>query len=184
MGYRFEDIKPPLPEELLPVFDMYNNEIRTWSIPCFYLDVEKPIDWHDFKMHDYLGWPNPDKPGEICQALPDYNKSFSPASVWKYVDMDKAIPIHLLSDYEGYSANDAISIVFDTEDREGNTISTTNIAKSGTIRTTEDWIVDIEFNPTLPQFAGDSKEFIFNVYLNKTSRKDLLLRGKLVVKPG
>ena len=64
------------------------------------------------------------------------------------------------------------------------TVSTSNIDKSGTIRTTEDWIVDIKFNPTLPQFAGDSKEFIFNVYLDRTSRKDLLLRGKLVVKPG
>jgi len=201
MGYRYEQTPPPKPENFLPVFDMYNNERRTWSIPCFYLEVEKPIDWHDYHLHDHLGWPDPHYPGHACQALPDYGPyAFSPGSVWNYVDMNKAIKIHLLSEYEGYQAtygsNDRLPvlIVFDEKDEQGNTIDTSDINVNGWIRADEDWIVDIEFDPTLDHFAGKPKEFLFNVYLQQyeetttdqweLTRKDLLLRGKLVILPG
>lgn len=182
MGYRFSDMPPRKPEDFLPVFDMFNNEKRVWSIPCFYFDVEKPIDWHDYKLHDHLGWPNPDVPGHICQALPDYGKySFSPASVWHYVDMDNAIPIHLSSEYEGYTT---VSVVFDTVDEEGESVSTSGITAQGSIRSEEDWIVDLTFDITIAHFAGKPKEYLFNVYIAGDDRKDLLVRGKLVVLPG
>lgn len=189
MGYRTLDIPPAKPEDFLPVFDMYNNEVRTWTIPCFYFDQEKPIDWHDYRMHDYLGWPDPHKPGHACQALPDYGPySFSPGSIWTYIDMNKAIPIHLLSDYENYEEQGVIA--FDLYDEKGNEIDTSDITASVSIRESEDWLVDIMINPQIDHFAGKPKEYLFNVYLNEDPeasehpRKDLLVRGKLVVLPG
>lgn len=183
MGYRFNDRPPRKPEDKLPIFDMFNNEMRTWSIPCFYLNVEKPIDWHDYKMHDHLGWPNPTKPGHICQALPDYEPwKLSPAAVWNYIDMNQAVKIHLKSMQDG--PYESVVIAFDPFDEQGNAIDSSDIAKSGTIRTSEDWIVDLSFVPTLDSFAGKPKEFLFNSYLVGPQRKDLLVRAKLVVLPG
>ena len=183
MAYRLDDIPPKKPEDFLPILDMYNYEKRVWSIPCFYLDVEKPIDWHDYHMHDHIGWPDPHYPGHACQALPDYGSyTFSPGSVWQYVDMSKAIKIDLTSEYEGYLG---ASIVFDTVDEQGNTVNTSNIVTSATIRDDEPWIVDLSFAPSIQHFAGKPKEFLFNSYLDGgLNRKDLLLRGKLIVLPG
>ena len=186
MAYRLDNTPPPKPEDFLPVFDMHNNEKIVWSIPCFYFDQEQPIDWHDYRMHDYLGWPDPHHPGHACQALPDYGSdSFSPASVWTYIDMNKAIPIHLTSSEEAYSSTGVF--VFDTKDEDGNNIDLTGLGTPMvTVRSDEDWIVDIVFNPQITQFSGKPKEYLFNVYLqtNDNARKDLLVRGKLVVLPG
>jgi len=185
MGYRTIDRPPAKPEDFLPIFDMYNNEDKTWAIPCFYFNVEKPIDWHDHMMHDFLGWPNPRKPDHICQALPDYGAyTFSPGTVWNYIDMNKAIPIHLSSEYEGY---DSAYIAFDEKDESGNDIdqeALANIGASAQIRTTEDWIVDLSFSPRIEPFAGKPKEFIFNAYLARGNSVDHLLRAKLVLMPG
>ena len=191
MGYRFDNTPPPKPDDVkVPRFEVYNGEIMQWSFPCYYLEVEKPIDWHDFKMHDHLGWPEPRKPGHICQALPDYEPHLSPAAVWRYVDMNKAIKIHLIK--ESYESSGNIS--FDKTDRNGDSVEElSKISSKVTIRPyPDDWIVDISFKPSLTQFADKPKEFLFNTYLNgiyeinntKTSRRDLLLRGKLVVLPG
>lgn len=189
MGYRTCDRPPAKPEDFLPVFDMHNNEVRTWTIPCFYFDQEKPIDWHDYKMHDYLGWPNPNKPGHICQELPDYgSNTFSPWSVWTYIDMNKAIPIHLLSDYENYVRG--CTIAFDPYDENGDEVDTSDITAAAAVRSAQDWLVDIRIEPQIDHFAGKPKEYLFNVYLNENPetsehpRKDLLVRGKLVVLPG
>jgi hypothetical protein len=183
MAYRTLDRPPAKPEDFLPVFDMHNHEIRTWSIPCFYFNVEKPIDWHDYHMHDHLGWPDPHHPGHACQALPDYGPyAFSPGSVWNYVDMNKAIPIDLTSEYEGYTG---ATIALDTVDEDGNTVDVSNIVVNAEIRDTEPWIVDLIFKPNITSFAGKPKEYLFNSYLNMgNDRKDLLLRGKLVILPG
>lgn len=196
MAYRLENTPPPKPEEFLPVFDVYNNEIVAWSIPCFYFDQEQPIDWHDYRMHDYLGWPDPHHPGHACQALPDYGSdTFSPASVWTYIDMNKAIPIRFKSEYETYNTVSGteyvyeFDVAFDHTDEDGNTVDTTGITATAAARSSEDWIVDINFNVAIPQFAGKPKEFLFNVYTNlkegsNVFKKSLLLRGKLVVLPG
>ena len=183
MGYRFEHKPPVKPDDTLPVFEVYNGAPMTWSFPCFYFEVEKPLDWHDYKLHDHIGWPNPDSFDQICQAVPDYYEPFSPNAVWKYFDMDKAIKIHLLSDYENYQP--AGSVVFDTVDRNGDTIDLTGVSAQLSIRQApEDWIVDIEFDPSIAAFADKPKEFLFNSYVKSGDRIDLFLRGKLAVLPG
>ena len=184
MGYRTLDIPPVKPDEMLPVFEVYNGAPMKWSFPCFYFEVEQPIDWHDYHMHDHLGWPDPHHPGHACQALPDYyGLSFSPASVWNYLDMHKAKKIHLLSDYEGYSSTG--SVVFDTVDGKGDSVTLTGLSATLAIRPApEDWIVDITFNPAIAAFADKPKEFLFNSYIKSGSRIDLFLRGRLAVLPG
>lgn len=187
MGYRFDKPPMPDPEDLLPVFDMFNNEIRTWSIPCFYLDVEKPIDWHDPKCHDHWGWPRPDMPDHTCQAPWEHHrKALAPEAFWQYINMDYAVKIHLLSEYEGYTGT---VLEFDPVDEDGEAIDTSSIAHTIDIRQDEDWIVDITFKPTLDHFAGKPQTFIFNAYATEAAdgtllRKDLLVRGRLVVLPG
>ena len=183
MAYRLDNTPPPKPDDFkAPRLEVYNGAPFVWSFPCFYLEVEKPIDWHDYHMHDFLGWPAPDHPGHSCQALPDYNPYLSPASVWSYVDMEKAIPIHLKE--EGYNLTG--SVVFDDEDKE----DFPTIEAGLLIREDEDWIVDIMFYPQLPSFSDKPKEFMFNAFISSISdnilnnRIDTLMRGKLVVLPG
>lgn len=187
MAYRLDNTPPPKPDDILvPRFEVFNGAPLTWSFPCFYLEVKKPIDWHDYHMHDFLGWPAPDHPGHACQALPDYNPYLSPASVWNYVDMEKAIPIHFMSAHEGYQASG--SVVFDTVDGRGETVSLTGLSATLAIRPEpEDWIIDITFNPGIPAFADKPKEFLFNSYIKQSGangRVDTLMRGKLIVLPG
>lgn len=185
MGYRHKTPPMPDPESMLPVFDMFNHESRTWSIPCFYLDVEKPIDWHDPKCHDHHGWPRPDMPDWVCNAPWEFHTgALSPDSFWQYVNMDNAVKIHLTSEYEGYTDFD---VVFDPYDSDGEEVDTSSIKTGIWVRQDEDWIVDILFKPALPHFADKPKEFIFNAYAatgDDPARKDLIVRGKLVVLPG
>ena len=182
MGYRYDKMIPPKPESM-PVLEAYNGAETMWSFPCFYLNTEYPIDWHDYKLHDFLGWPDPRHPGHICQAVPDYGHSFSPASVWKYVDMDKAVKIHLLSEDEAYNATG--SVVFDTVDEKGNEIDTEGLSATLTVRPEpEDWIIDITFNPSAPDFAGKPKDYFFNAYVQSDTGVEIFLRGILRLLPG
>lgn len=196
MGYRCNIPPKPDPDDLLPVFDVTNREIVKWSIPCFYLDVEKPIDWHDPKCHDHHGWPRPGMPDHVCQSPWEHHgKALSPYSFWQYVDMDKAVKIHFRSEYEQYVS---LFLVFDEYDEEGAKIDTSDIQTLVRIRDEEDWIIDVTFYPKLAHFAGKPKEFIFNLYATtqptevwqhtdddiKYLATDLVVRGKLVVLPG
>ena len=200
MGYRFEDIKPPKPDENLPIFDVVNNEVRMWSLPCFYLDVEKPIDWHDRDFHNHIGWPQPTRPDASCQR-----NQFLPPPIFEYIDMDKAIPIHFFGQYEGYvdeygiyyNYNNAFQLVWDAYDESGEAITPPNVVTEVKIREIpDDHIIDITFKPAIDQFAGEPKSFKFNLYISKWAptdfdpsgfelmRKDLIVRGRLVVLPG
>ena len=193
MGYRFDSAPPPKPDNLVPSFHVYNGSTASWSFPCYYLEVEPPIDWHDYRIHDFHGWPNPSHPDHICQMLPGCGYPLSPASVWRYIDMSKAIPIHLTSEYEGY--DNLGSVVFDQYNGEGEAIDLTGVAADICIRPEpDDWIVDLFFDLSLPPFADKPKEFNFNSYFKMTADHesgiyhndhfDVFLRGKLVVLPG
>ena len=181
MGYRFDNRPPLKPDDLCPVFDAYNGAQMVWSFPCFYFEVEQPIDWHDHKSHDHFGWPYPRHPDQICQGVPSLGVP-SPNTLWEYVDMDKAKKIHLLSEYEDYSG---ASIVFDTVDEHGNEIDLTGVNADILIRNIpEDWVIDIIFAPTIDDFAGKPKEFMFNTYLQMGELQEIFFRGKLLVLPG
>lgn len=193
MGYKFNNAPPPKPNDMLPAFHVYNGSTETWSFPCYYLEVDQPIDWHDYHTHDFWGWPAPDHPDHICQMLPDYHHFLSPASVWKYIDMRKAIPIHLLSDYENYEP--VGSVMFDEYDDNGDGINLTGVDAQIAIRPApDDWIIDLYFNPSIAPFSDKPREFNFNAYFKMNSdqesgiyhvdRHDIFLRGKLVVLPG
>ena len=185
MGYRIPDKPaPPEPDSRLPIFDIANNEITEWAIPCFYFTVDEPVDWHDTHLHDHRGWPTPTKPDASCQR-PYWEYGYmGPCAVFDYIDMDKAIPIHLLSEYEGYNNNyNPVQIVFDGD--------ISSIDASGFIDEDYDHIVRITFNPHLESFSGEPRDFIFNIYMNKYELgtqniidKKLLVRGKLLVFPG
>lgn len=185
MGYRFCDPKPIDLTDMFPVLDVTNYEIKCWSIPCFYLDIEKPVDWHDPKMHDHIGWPRPDMPDHICQRPWE----LTPDILWEYIDMNKAKKIHLMSEYELAGAGDAYAVFkFDEVDAEGNAIDVSGIDVETYIRDPEDWIIDIIFKPQLPLFADKPKEFMFNLFYEREGElgvltKDLVMRGKLVVFP-
>jgi len=204
MGYRTMDPPmPPEPDDVLPVFDLTNGEKKIWSIPCFYFNIEKPLDYHDYHEHDHRGWPGPDKPDMSCQN-PQWWKDYPFVSnIYNYIDMSEAVKIHLLSEYEGY-VNQLeynhqyylpVSIEFDTVDRDGNPVSTAGIEANGYIRNApEDHIIDLDFGVNISKFVGDPKEFIFNAYLIRYVQigggepsiddKTLITRGKLVVLPG
>ena len=196
MGYRLNDIRPPKPDSDHPIFDVTNNTIAIWSLPCFYIDVEKPVDWHDPKLHDHLGWPRPDMPDHVCQQPWEFIKSLSPDAKWRYIDMNRTKKIHFLSEYELDDAEWVEpSIVFDTVDEDGNAIDTSDIETYCWIREPEDWIIDLSFNPKLDGFAGKPKDYLFNAYISRYSSglapedpnlisKDLLVRGRLLVFPG
>ena len=193
----------PNPDDLLPVFDLANGENKTWSIPCFYFNIERPLDYHDYHEHDYRGWPGPDKPDMSCQN-PRWWKDYPFVSnIYNYIDMSEAVKIHLLSEYEGYTNwlyyNDRyywpVIIEFDDVDRDGNPVSTAGIETNGYIRDIpEDHIIDLHFEVAISKFVGDPKEFIFNAYLIHYVQiddsqpiiddKTLITRGKLVVLPG
>lgn len=115
--------KPPLkPEAKLPVFSMHNGTDAVFSVPCFYLEIEPPEFWHDYHLHDHIGWPSHNHPDHICQRLPGnvcpvprllhpgqvpphplMPHGPHPHWVYEYVDMNKAEPIHWYSDDERYT---------------------------------------------------------------------------------
>lgn len=191
MGYRFCDTHKPDPANMVPLFEVTNNTIGIWSLPCFYFNVDKPIDWHDPKFHDHIGWPEPRHIDNICQMPWEIFRPIEPDTKYHYIDMDKAIKIHLLSDYETDGAVSVdISIVFDAVDESGETIDTSDIVTECWISESEDWVINLGFQPTLSSFAGKPKEFMFNAYITRMSElntplsKDLIVRGKLLVFPG
>lgn len=182
MGYRKNTPPPPKPEELLPRVVAANGTTAHIALPCWYLEVEQPEDWHDHHRHDFLGWPAPNHPDHSCQMLPGrphewFNKLHG------YVDMSKATPIHLSSDYEGYSL---VKVSFD----DGYTGATVDAAY---IDAEEDHIIRIELTVSEEAFADKPHEHIVNVFAYSNehiydgrifpARKDLVARFKLVVTP-
>lgn len=173
MGYRKPDIPMPMPDDFLPVFSVHNGEDATFSIPCFYLEIEPPEEWHDYHLHDHIGWPNPTHPDHICQRLEDFGHwhdcygqpMFHHANpclnhVFEYVDMDKATPIHWRSEFETLdnpvTMFDRIAYVtFDQADEEDNIDSGKYVSYCGEYRIVhaagirnapDDHIIDVLFS--------------------------------------
>lgn len=60
MGYRFAKEQADK-KERLNVYPIRANALLNLSFGCYYMDG------HDSKLHDHIGWPNPDNVDSICQ---------------------------------------------------------------------------------------------------------------------
>lgn len=203
MGYRKPDIPMPKPDDFLPVFSIHNGEDAVFSIPCFYLEIEPPEEWHDYHFHDHIGWPGPRHPDHVCQRLesyghwhecrPTYHHPWPCLNhVFEYVDMDKATPIHFRSEYESGDEVRRAYVTFDQADKEdsfGNgeyisRLGTYDVIHSCTIREEpEDHIIDIHFSVDGPAFSDKPRRIHFTLFTaldpNESPTGDADLAGRL-----
>lgn len=186
MGYRRNIPEPPDPDDMLPVFEVANATTEVWSIPCYYLNIERPLDYHDAHLHDHIGWPGPGHPDHSCQRPWEYADGIALDTVYHYIDMEHAIPIHFMSDYETDNGQRQyqVNVQFDE--------SNPQVDWTATIRNQpDDWIIDIAFNPTFSfeDLEDGPVELKFGVTLSGSrgvtglTSDSLLFRGKLVVLP-
>lgn len=188
MAYRFDNTPPPKPELLVPKIDVRNGGTTIVAFPCFYLEMEKPVDWHDHHVHDHIGWPSPNHPDHICQKLPDYTKPPYFNGVYGYVDMDKVTPIHLIE--EGYTQAILRMDSMDTAEK----VSSSSVNHRAYISEDEDWVVKIEFNPMLAEFKDKPIDFLFSLFVYSPESMDgssttigtydEVVRAMLTVLPG
>lgn len=163
MGYRMNDIPKDIPQR---VFDVRNGATLKVAFACYYY-----ID-HDTKLHDHLGWPNPDSPDNICQQV------IEPAPwIPKHIQVEPRSlePIHLVE--EGYD-----SIVVEIEDEEIAEVSTINAS----IDTEEDHVIRINITVNLPTFSDKPKTTGITVFAVKGSSgiRDAVCHGLMKVLPG
>jgi hypothetical protein len=186
MGYRIEDRRPS-PEMLVPHVNLRNGGSTVIAFPCYYLEMEKPVDWHDHHVHDHIGWPYPGHPDHICQRVPGHATA-DPNIPFDYVDMDKAIPI-MLKD-EGYT--DA-TVSIDSTDITGN-VSSSMIMAESYIDPDDQWVVKVLFRALLEEVVGDALVFPFTVFAHADAgivdgkaypeTYDEVARARLLVLPG
>lgn len=188
MAYRYEKHPPVKPELLVPRFEVRNGASTSIAFPCFYFEIDKPVDWHDHHYHDYIGWPAPSHPDHICQMVPDYSLWRDPAKVFNYVDMNKAVPIDLIA--EGY---DGALAYFDDNDTTGKYTSD-SLVTTVEIDQDEPWVVRIYVRPMLPEFPDKPIEFPFSLLVHAQAAVidgrsyyetyDEVARARIVVLPG
>lgn len=199
MPYRTMKPAPQKPEDKLPVFSVHNGADNSFGVPCFYLEVEPPERWHDYHLHDHIGWPSPKHPDHICQMPIDFPYPYS-REVFQYVDMDKAEPIHWKSNYENYDDNEATRIAYLTFDQADKTDSLASgvyvtdlgeytVTHACTIRDVpEDHVIDIDISIDGPAFNDKPQRLLFTLFtaLDKSgvvSKREVVLRGWLEILP-
>ena len=161
MGYRRNE--PPKPEEHLRRFPVRNGAIMRIAFACYYMSG------HDSKMHDHLGWPNPDNPDCICQMV---------SNLKLYKMKDKTVefePIHLIE--EGYS--NAIISFETTEDSVW-------LTADAWIDEEEDNIVKVSIEAGLPEFSDKPKDIRFTVFVigDDGTAIDAVCHAMMTVLPG
>jgi len=162
MGYRFDD-KPLKPEDMIPRFAVRNGATAKIALGCYYLGK------HDSKLHDFLGWPNPDHQDMICQELNNF-RLFNKKD--KTVELEE---IHLTE--EGY---DEVAIAY--EDSEYAQYLITEAA----IDEDDDNIIRVKVTANLPEFTDKPIDVRFTVFVRKTSETmiDSVCHGFISVLPG
>ncbi len=163
MGYRTCD-KPPKPEDHLHRFTVRNGATTKIALACYY------IKGHNPKLHDYIGWPNPDRPDMICQELNNFRLY---GLKEKTVDFKE---IHLLD--EGYNV-DAV-IKFDDQEKAQ------YVEASALIDEENDNIVRVKVDTNFPMFEDKPIDMRFTVFVrnNATDMTDAVCHGMLTVLPG
>lgn len=194
MGYRTFEHKPKPPRRTMQKTTtphrvyLHNGTDADLAIPCFYQIAHEPIRMkpHNRPMHDHMGWPDPRRKDRSCQLYEPYEAGYPPEPkhtrmgghppVRKLLDVKRLIPIHLLSDYEGYTkAHVALVKADDGEIPE-------KVLAKASIDQTDDWIVHVQFKSYLINMTEPEK-YRFAVYVDKAETSDLVGIGELIVLP-
>ena len=177
MGYRLQPPPPPRPRRTMQdtatpaVVYAHNGTTADLAIPCWYQEVHKPIRMkrHDRKFHDHIGWPCPDHPDDSCQLFepfeaghrePPHTVMGGHPPVRRLLDMARLTPIHLTSDYEGYSS----ARVEFVGEHEG-------ITASAGIDSLEDWVVRVHFDIKDPNALEEPQTYKFTVFVDADARQ-------------
>lgn len=190
MGYRTFEHKPKpkrrtMQKTVTPhrVY-MQNGTTAIMAIPCFYQIAHEPIRMkpHNRPMHDHMGWPDPRRRDRSCQLYEPYEAGYPPEPehtrmggrppVRKLLDAKRLIPIHLSSDYEGYTKFKVY--IEQPAGPEG-------IWAEAKISEDQDWVVLVRFGSELK--PSETRTFKFSVYAISERNWDLLAMGELVVLP-
>lgn len=168
---------------------IHNGCTANLAIPCWYLEMRKPIPAHphDRMHHDMIGWPTPDHPDHCCQEW-DFDRHHCrrtphlkccPPRCEHFIDMRRLIPIHL--EEEGYEKVD-VSIL-DSEKRPVEGIQyLTSIDES------DDWVVRVVLDVNVPDLLipdDGHRVYYYSVYLSRDGQmvRDLVAMGRLIVLP-
>ena len=162
MGDRFDN-RPPKPEDHLRKFPVRNGAIMRIAFGCYYLHGHNP------KMHDFVGWPNPDKPDAICQELSNFK-------MWKYRDKTIELDeIHLIE--EGY---EDVAVSFEDED------TSQYLDVNEWIYSEDDNIIRMTAAANFPTFSDKPIDLRFTIFVKEPddSAIDAVCHGVITVLPG
>ena len=155
-----QDIATPM------LVSVHNGATAHLAIPCWYQEVVKPVraHHHNIHWHHHVGWPSPNHPDHICQLAYEgkhyghkcpMGHDHCKQTCSHYIDMRNIIPIHLLSEYEGY--NNA-RVAFD--------VLPTGLTYEAKIDEYEDWVVRVSFTAKLPEAIKEHQDCHFTVFVD------------------
>lgn len=186
MGYRALKPRPHEPRRTAtdiatPVkLFIHNGALSEFAFPCWYLEVEPPVPaaHHDRDLHDHCGWPEPMRPDHSCQLwIPEpghhvhgWQECFPFAR--HYLNFKKIAPIHLRSEYEGYTGVDVHWI----DEHEG-------IEITPYIDEKEDWVVRADVDCLDPKATEFPQHYRFSIFAKSPRRRDLVVLAELIVLP-
>lgn len=161
MGYRFYD-NPPKPEDHLHRFPVRNGAVMRLAFACYYLHGHNP------KLHDHIGWPNPDHPDAICQEI-------SNMKLYRMRHKDIELQeIHLLK--EGYNE---VAVSFEDEEQAQ------NLTVNAWIDEDDDNIIRMIVGSKFPTFSDKPVDLRFTVFVKKDNATiDAVCHGFITVLPG
>ena len=171
MSYRYDD-KPFNPEDHLRKFDVRNGSKMRLAFGCYYA-----TNGHDPKVHDFLGWPAPDRPDDVCQISPIHRFNWwRPLYPRPEIPL-KLEPIHLTE--EGYTT---CEVKLEDPDMEAHMIVNASIDED------TDNIIRMNVYAGFPTFSDEPKKARFTLFVSKTENMDdtidAVCHGEIVILPG
>lgn len=186
MAYRTFKPHRPKPQRSIvdiatPVrFYIHNGTMNDFALPCWYQEIYPPIPArvHNRMLHDHHGWPGPRHPDHSCQLwIPEaghciHGMQECHPHCKHYINYSNVFPIHLSSEYEGYTG---VSVAW-VEEPEG-------ISINAYIDPVEDWVVRIDVDCMDPNAIEEPQVYKFTVFVNKANRRDIVALAELIVLP-
>ena len=149
---------------------VHNGATAHLAIPCWYQEIQKPVraKHHNVHWHHHVGWPSPNHPDHICQLAYEgrhyghkcpIGHDHCHQTCAHYIDMTQIMPVHLRSDYEGYTG---ARIVFDT--------LPTGLTASAKIDEIDDWVIRVLFDAKLPEAIKEPQQCHFTVFVDAPAK--------------